>query len=111
MATLALAPAPPVVKTERGAPMLDRRPSGYDAHLRWNASPGAVGYRIFWRDAWAPDWERSQTIGRVTQFVLPGVSIDDVVFGVAAVGADGHESLVSAYMSPARVLPDVTFAQ
>jgi hypothetical protein len=43
--------------------------------------------------------------------VLPGVSIDDFVFGVAAIGADGHESLVTAYVSPARAVPDVTFAK
>src|SRR5918992_1437959 len=55
MATLALAPPPPVVVSERRAPMLDRQPSGYDARLRWNPSPGAAGYRIFWREAWAPD--------------------------------------------------------
>ena len=35
MATLALAPPPPVVVTPRGVPTIDRRPSGYDAHLRW----------------------------------------------------------------------------
>ena len=34
--------------------------------------------------------------------VLPGVSIDDFVFGVAAVDAEGHESLVSAYVNPSR---------
>jgi len=26
----------------------------------------------------------------------------DFVFGVSAIGADGHESLVSAYVSPVR---------
>jgi hypothetical protein len=30
------------------------------------------------------------------------VSIDDYVFGVSAVGADGHESLVTAYVNPPR---------
>jgi hypothetical protein len=102
MATLALAPAPPVVKTERGAPMLDRRPSGYDAHLRWNPSPGAVGYRIFWRDAWAPDWEHELYVGNVTEYLLPHKNVDDYVFGVAAVDAGGHESTISAYIAAAR---------
>jgi len=97
MATLALAPPPPVVMNERGGPMLDRRPSGYDAHLRWNASPGAAGYRIFWRDAWAPDWQHDLYVGNVTDFVLPHANIDDSVFGVAAVDAQGHESTVSVY--------------
>ena len=102
MATLALAPPPPVVNSERGAPMLDRRPSGYDAHLRWNASPGAAGYRVFWRDAWAPDWQHEVYVGNVTEYVLPHANIDDYVFGVAAVGPEGHESTVSAYVTPPR---------
>ena len=33
---------------------------------------------------------------------MPGVSVDDFVFGVAAVDAEGHESLVSAYVNPDR---------
>jgi hypothetical protein len=100
MAVLALAPPPPVVVNERGAPMLDRRPSGYDAHLQWNASPGAAGYRVFWRDAWAPDWEHELYVGNVTEYVMPHANVDDWVFGVAAVDADGHESTVTAYVAP-----------
>jgi hypothetical protein len=97
MAVLALAPPPPVVMNQRGGPMLDRRPSGYDAHLRWNASPGAAGYRIFWRNAWEPEWQHDLYVGNVTDFVLPHANIDDWVFGVAAVDAQGHESSVSVY--------------
>ena len=85
MATLALAPPPPDVMTLRGVPTIDRRPSGYDAHLRWAASPGAASYRIYWRTAWGPDWEREIAIGNVTEFTLPKANIDDWVFGVAAV--------------------------
>jgi hypothetical protein len=98
MAVLALAPPPPVVTTDRGAPRLDRRPSGYDAHLQWTASPGAAGYRVFWREAWAPDWQDDLFVGNVTEFTMPHANIDDVVFGVAAVDADGHESTVTAYV-------------
>jgi len=97
MAVLALAPPAPVVMNERGGPLLDRRPSGYDAHLRWNASTGAAGYRIFWRNAWNPDWEHELFVGNVTDVVLPHANIDDWVFGVAAVDAHGHESTVSVY--------------
>jgi len=100
MAVLALAPPPPVVTDNKGAPMLDRRPSGYDAHLRWTAAPGAAGYRIFWREAWAPDWQREAYVGNVTEYTLPHANIDDWVVGVAAVDADGHESTVSAYVAP-----------
>jgi hypothetical protein len=102
MASLGLAPPAPVVVDERGRPMIGRQPSGYDARLRWQASPGAVAYRLFWRDAWTPDWQHELTVGNLTEAVLRNVSIDDYVFGVAAVGPGGHESLVSAYVNPPR---------
>jgi hypothetical protein len=102
VAALALAPPAPVITNERGAPRIGRDPSGYDAALRWTGSPGAVGYRVYWRDTWTYDWQHARTVGNVTEVVLPGVSIDDWVFGVAAIGADGHESLIRAYVSPTR---------
>jgi hypothetical protein len=102
VATLALAPPAPTVVNERGAPMLGRDPSGYDAQLQWKASPGAAAYRIYWRPAWGPDWVHSALVGNVTEHTMPNVSIDDYVFGVAAVGPDGHESLVAAYVNPPR---------
>jgi hypothetical protein len=111
VASLALAPPAPGVLSERGQPLLGREPSGYDANLRWSASPGAVAYRIYWRDAWATDWQHQQLVGNVTQFVLPKLSIDNVVIGVAAVGAGGHESLVSAYVVAPRRFPDVKLVE
>jgi hypothetical protein len=102
MAVLALAPPPPTVVSSRGAPTIDRRPSGYDAHLRWEASPGAAGYRIFWRNAWNQDWEHDVFVGSVTEYTFPKMNIDDWVFGVAAVDAAGHESTVSVYVAPPR---------
>jgi len=108
VATLALAPPAPVVLNAQGAPTLGRGDSGYDAHLRWEASPGAVGYRIFWREVWTPDWEQTVAVGAVTEHLVPALSIDDYVFGVAAVGPDGHESLVSVYVRPPRQLAGTT---
>jgi hypothetical protein len=101
-ASLALAPAAPQVTNDRGQSMIGRQPGGYDANLRWNASAGAVAYKIYWRDAWTTDWQHQQMVGNVTRHVVPNVSIDDFVFGVAAVGVDGHESLVSAYVTASR---------
>jgi Zn-dependent M28 family amino/carboxypeptidase len=102
VAVMALAPPAPVVVDDRGRPTLDRRPSGYDARLRWQPAPGAVGYRVVWRDAWTPDWQHEIDVGNVTEFVMKDVSIDDYVFGVSAVGPSGHESVVTAYVNPPR---------
>ncbi|MFN8668722.1 MAG: M20/M25/M40 family metallo-hydrolase [Gemmatimonadaceae bacterium] len=110
-ASVALAPPAPGVLGDRGQPLIGRGQSGYDADLRWSASSGAVAYRIYWRDAWANDWQRSQVVGNVTQFALPNVSIDDYVFGVAAIGGDGSESLVSAYVSPNRPMQRIKMSR
>jgi hypothetical protein len=101
-ATLALAPPPPSVVNERGQPTITRAPSGYDANLTWVASPGAVAYRVFWREAWGPDWQHELTVGNVANLLLRNMQIDDYVFGVAAIDTFGHESSVTAYVSPAR---------
>ncbi|HEX9756134.1 MAG TPA: M20/M25/M40 family metallo-hydrolase [Gemmatimonadales bacterium] len=106
LASLALAPPAPRVTSATGSPMLGRGPSGYDAALRWQPSPGAVGYRVVWREAWAPEWRFGWLIARPdTAAMLPDVSIDDYVFGIVAVGPDGHESLVAAYINPPRRPP------
>jgi hypothetical protein len=107
LAVLGLAPPAPSVVDEQRRPRLGRGASGYDAALRWSASPGAAGYRVFWRSAWTPDWEHERDVGNVTEAVLPGVSIDDQVFGVAALGPAGEESLVSAYVIPPRPWPAI----
>jgi len=114
VASLALAPPAPVVTNKRGQMMIGRQPSGYDANLRWNISPGASAYRIYWREAWATDWQLTKVVDtdakvvdNVTEFVLPKLSIDNYVFGVAAVGPGGHESLITAYVPPPRRDPVV----
>src|SRR6185369_17712797 len=65
-ATLALAPPPPSVLSDRNQPMINRAPSGYDANLKWNAVPGAAAYRIFWREAWGQDWQQEMRVGNLT---------------------------------------------
>lgn len=102
-ASLGLAPpAPGPTTSPQCRPTLGRGQSGYDATLRWCPSPGAVAYRVVWRDTWTLDWQQERIVGNVTEFSLPDVSIDDFVFGVAAIGADGNESLVHAYVNPPR---------
>jgi hypothetical protein len=102
LASLALAPRAPVVTDANGRPRIARGESGYDAKLSWTPSPGASGYRVVWRKAWSVDWEHELTVGDVSETLLPDVSIDDVVFGVSALDASGHESLVTAFVAPTR---------
>jgi hypothetical protein len=110
-ASLALSPPAPVVADERGQPTIGRQPSGYDANLKWTPSPGAAAYRIFWREAWGVDWQHEALVGNVTTMVLPNMQIDDFVFGVAAVDAHGHESSVTAYVSPPRASTPIRTGQ
>ena len=110
LASLALAPAPPVVnytytsgerKGDR-APLLSRGKSGYAAALRWlpSTAPDIAGYSVLLRATTSPDWEREIWVGNVTGFLLEDVSIDNTVIGVQAVDLDGNQSLVSAYLEP-----------
>ena len=55
---------------------------------------GAVGYKIYWRDTTSPTWDYSRSVGNVSEATLEGIVIDNYFFGVAAVGKDGHESVV-----------------
>jgi hypothetical protein len=66
-----------------------------DVKLAWDAVKGATGYRIYWRDTTSPTWDHSRYVGNVTEFKLDGIVIDNSFFGVAAVGEDGIESVVS----------------
>jgi hypothetical protein len=50
-------------------------------------------------------------VGNVTNVVLPNMQIDDFVFGVAAVDAHGHESFVTAYVTPPRESTPIRSAQ
>ncbi len=65
--------------------------------LQWDAveDRDVVGYKIYWRDTTAPQWQYSRFVGNVTKFTLEKVVIDNYLFGVVAVGKDGHESVVA----------------
>ncbi|MEX0291409.1 MAG: M28 family metallopeptidase [Flavobacteriaceae bacterium] len=64
------------------------------AKLKWDKVDKAKGYKIYWRDTTSPTWDNSRYVGNVTEHTLEGIVIDNFFFGVAAIGEDGHESLV-----------------
>ena len=91
------------------------RGSGYDAVLQWRAAgpeDGIKGYTIVMRPTTSPYWEQEIYVGKVTTYTLKDVSIDDVKFGVKAIGLDGSESLVTPYVYPPRTRTEIeTVAQ
>ena len=54
------------------------------------------------RSTTAPFYEKEIFVGKVTEYTMKGMSIDDARFGVKAIGNDGTESLVAPYVYPAR---------
>jgi hypothetical protein len=110
LASLANAPSPPDAVREiltgsakgRKVPNLSRGTSRYDAIVRWKDPKPAddlAGYAIVVRSTTAPFWDHEIFAGKVLEYSLPGLSIDDVVLGVKAIDVDGHESLVSPYVA------------
>ncbi len=65
--------------------------------LKWSPveDPGLAGYRIYWRETTAPQWEKSLFVGNRSDFTMEGLVIDNYLFGVAAVSRKGYESTVS----------------
>ncbi|MDT0632045.1 M28 family peptidase [Rubrivirga litoralis] len=96
LAAFAGAPAPPSGVTIEGAV----RPS---TTLRWERpdaaeNPQLAGFRVNWRLTTSPQWERSVFVpdnGEAEQhYTLGNVVIDNYLFGVSSVAADGSESPV-----------------
>jgi hypothetical protein len=85
MASMAAAPAPPAGVDIEGA-------VSSDTTVKWQAVPGAAGYRVWWRDTTAPQWQKSRYVGDATSATLKNVVVDDSFFGVSAVSADGYAS-------------------
>jgi hypothetical protein len=108
LASLALAPKPPVVVreitrdgTKRVVANLTRGKSGYDAVMKWSqpsAEPDLAGYAVVMRSTTSPVWEREIYVGNVNEYTIPDLSIDNIVLGVKAIDKDGNQSLVSAYV-------------
>jgi len=113
LSSLARAPMPPEPAAEGAV--------STDTTIRWRAVPGAAHYVVWWRStndfrwrhAWAarasmptvgtstlsngqPMRARHTATGDSHEFVLTGIRVDDWVFGVSSVSADGYESPVAS---------------
>ena len=89
MASLAWAPPAPANVSIGGS----NRPS---TTLSWDLSddPNLAGYKVYWRDTTAPQWQHFRWAGMVDTLTLENVIIDNYLFGVAAVAKSGNESPV-----------------
>ena len=82
---LAAAPAAPKGVTIAGA-------LSFDTEVRWQPVAGAVRYRVYWRRTDSPRWTAMRETPE-TSLRAANVLIDDHLFAVAAVAANGAESL------------------
>jgi hypothetical protein len=87
IARLAAAPAAPASVSIAGA-------LSYDTRVSWAPVRGAARYRVYWRRNDTHDWQQSRE-ATGTMLDVANVPVDDHFFGVAAVAADGSESLVT----------------
>jgi len=68
-----------------------------DTIVRWSPVKDAAAYRVHWRRADRNDWSDSRVVpsDAANELILPAIIVDDNFFGVSAISADGHESLVT----------------
>ena len=89
LAAAACAPAPPTNVKVAGA-------VSDDTTLTWDASPdpNVAGYELLVRETTADEWEKVIPIGKVATYTFKNLPIDNVFFGLRAVGANGSRSPV-----------------
>jgi hypothetical protein len=109
IAALARAPMPPEPRVQGAV--------STDTNLSWHEVPGAATYMVRWRRTDAAHWEQNLrvdhsnsqgvvvtscehcpagSLGEQYNISLPHVRVDDWVFGVSSVAADGSESPVAS---------------
>ena len=89
LASIAMAPPAPENLMIGGAV----RPS---TRLIWDPvdAENLAGYKVYWRETTAPQWQYSRWVGMSTDITLENIIIDNYLFGVASVSKDGAESVV-----------------
>lgn len=90
LASMVWAPAPPASVTIEGK-------VSASTTLKWqhNTEPNnVVGYRVYWRLTTESEWQHSRYVGKVNSFKLNNMVIDNYLYGVASVSANGNTSPV-----------------
>lgn len=90
MAGLAWAPPAPKNVMIGGAVRASTR-------LKWDAveDPNLQAYKIYWRETTAPQWQYFKYVDKSElETTLKNIIIDNYLFGIAAVGKGGNESVV-----------------
>lgn len=97
LASLAAAPLEPKNVMIAGAVQPSTR-------LKWDKvdDVSIIGYKIYWRDTTSPQWQYSRFVGKITDYTLKNIVIDNYLFGVASVGENGSESLIQF---PRKLIP------
>jgi Fibronectin type III domain. len=67
------------------------------ARLQWQPVTGAVGYKVYYRLTTKAQWSHYRWVdgGASNSVTMDGLVVDNYYFGVAAVNAQGYESLIS----------------
>lgn len=88
LASMALAPAPPV------EPHLMTKELENDSKLQWGPAPGATAYEVLWRKSTDPDFPPENVTRTTATTIDMPESKDNVIFGVRSVDAKGHKSVI-----------------
>ncbi|MHA6765861.1 M28 family metallopeptidase [Sphingobium ummariense] len=74
------------------------------AKVSWKPVDGATGYRVYWKRADQYEWSNHVDVSgaQTTETTVKGVIVDDNFLGVAALGANGAESIVTFGGIPPR---------
>jgi hypothetical protein len=94
MASLALAPAPPVEVALSG-------PVSHSPRLSWTAVPGLT-YAVRARGTSSPLWQDRIEVAGASHFEISPHDVSDRIFAVEAVNARGYRSLPVVAMPPVR---------
>lgn len=97
LASIAWAPEPPKGLMIGGAVQPSTR-------LKWDIDENqhTMGYVVHWRETTSSSWEHSRYVGKVSEYTLENVVIDNFLFGVSSVSKNGNQSVV-AY--PTTLIP------